>query len=129
MYFHLYCKSRCFWRNLHRWQKFYTAAGSDGMNKSHLCLKLCQEGHLKTISFHISLSICFKNQKASHHQIPVRHQISSLPGTPLENIRSEMSAAGRKDPLLNNPKAKMYPIELARQSHPLGLAGRRMALA
>ena len=22
------------WRNLHRWQKFYTAAGSD---KSHLC--------------------------------------------------------------------------------------------
>ena len=60
---------------------------------------------------------------------PVRHQISSLPGTPLENIRSEMSAAGRKDPLLNNPKAKMYLIELAQQSHPLGLAGRRMALA
>ena len=129
MYFHLYCKSRCFWRNLHHWQKFDTAAGSDGMNKSHLCLKLRQEGHLKTISFHISLSICFKNQKASHHQIPVRHQISSLPGTPLENIRSEMSAAGRKDPLLNNPKAKMYLIELAQQSHPLGLAGRRMALA
>ena len=27
MYFHLYCKSHCFWRNLHHWQKFYTAAG------------------------------------------------------------------------------------------------------
>ena len=24
------------WRNLHRWQKFHTAAGSDGMDKSHL---------------------------------------------------------------------------------------------
>ena len=27
-------QSRGFWRNLHRWQKFYTAAGID---KSHLC--------------------------------------------------------------------------------------------
>ena len=25
------------WRNLHRWQKFYTAAGTDGMDKFHLC--------------------------------------------------------------------------------------------
>ena len=25
------------YRNLHRWQKFYIAAGSDGMDKSHLC--------------------------------------------------------------------------------------------
>ena len=24
------------WRNLHRWQKFYTAAGSDGMDKFYL---------------------------------------------------------------------------------------------
>ena len=24
------------WRNLHRWQKFYTAAGSDGIDKFHL---------------------------------------------------------------------------------------------
>ena len=24
------------WRNLHRWQKFYTAAGTDGMDKFHL---------------------------------------------------------------------------------------------
>merc|ERR1712175_27180 len=24
------------WRNLHRWEKFYTAAGSDGMDKFHL---------------------------------------------------------------------------------------------
>jgi len=31
------------WRNLHRWQKVYTAAGSDGMDKSHRCrhLSLC----------------------------------------------------------------------------------------
>ena len=36
MYFHLYNKRRCFWRNLHRWQRFYAAAGSDGMDKSHL---------------------------------------------------------------------------------------------
>ena len=27
----------CFWENLHRWQKFYTAAGRDGRDKSHLC--------------------------------------------------------------------------------------------
>ena len=26
------------WRNLHRWQKFYTAAGSDGIEKFQLCL-------------------------------------------------------------------------------------------
>ena len=38
MYFHLYCKLRCFWRNLHCWQKFYTAAGSDSIDKSHLWL-------------------------------------------------------------------------------------------
>ena len=25
------------WRNLHRWQKFYTATGSDGIDKFHLC--------------------------------------------------------------------------------------------
>ena len=25
------------WRNLLRWQKFYTAAGTDGMDKFHLC--------------------------------------------------------------------------------------------
>ena len=39
MYFllSLYCKLHCFRRNLHCWQKFYTAAGSDGMDKSHLC--------------------------------------------------------------------------------------------
>ena len=26
------------WRNLHRWEKFYTAAGSDGSDKFHLCI-------------------------------------------------------------------------------------------
>ena len=36
LYFHLYCKSRCFWRYLHRWQKFYAAACSDGIDKYHL---------------------------------------------------------------------------------------------
>ena len=25
------------WRNLHHWQKFYTAAGTDGMDKFHFC--------------------------------------------------------------------------------------------
>ena len=29
------------WRNLHRWQKFYTAAGTDGMDKFHLCREHC----------------------------------------------------------------------------------------
>ena len=28
------------WTNLHCWQKFYTAAGSDGIDKSHLCIKV-----------------------------------------------------------------------------------------
>ena len=27
------------WRNLHRWQKFYTPAGKDGRDKSHLCVQ------------------------------------------------------------------------------------------
>ena len=36
-YFYFYCKLRCFWRILHHWQKFYNVAGSDGMDKSHLC--------------------------------------------------------------------------------------------
>ena len=39
--FHLYCKSRCFWRNLHHWQNFYTAAGSDGIDKFHLWMNRC----------------------------------------------------------------------------------------
>ena len=26
----------CFWRNLHRWQEFNTAAGSDGIDRFHL---------------------------------------------------------------------------------------------
>ena len=30
------------WRNLHRWQKFYTAAGSDGIDKFHLCVPVQQ---------------------------------------------------------------------------------------
>ena len=28
-----------FWRNLHHWQKIYTAAGSDGSDKSHPCVR------------------------------------------------------------------------------------------
>ena len=40
LYFHLYCKSYCLWRNLHRLQKFYTAAGSDGIDKFHLCMHI-----------------------------------------------------------------------------------------
>ena len=31
-------KNECFWRNLHHWQKIYTAGGSDGSDKSHQCL-------------------------------------------------------------------------------------------
>ena len=30
--------NECKWRNLHRWQKFYTAAGTDGTDKFHLCI-------------------------------------------------------------------------------------------
>ena len=29
-------KNKWEWRNLHRWQKFYTAASSDGRDESHL---------------------------------------------------------------------------------------------
>ena len=39
MYFHLYCKLHCFWRNLLHWQNFYTAAGSDSIDKFHLCIE------------------------------------------------------------------------------------------
>ena len=37
-FFAIYTYERicCFWRNLHCWEKFYTAAGSDGSDKSHL---------------------------------------------------------------------------------------------
>ena len=31
-------KNKWKWRNLHRWQKFYTAAGSDSIDEFHLCL-------------------------------------------------------------------------------------------
>ena len=34
----------CFIENLHRWQKFYNPAGSDGRDKSHLCKSLTFEG-------------------------------------------------------------------------------------
>ena len=36
---------KCTWRNLHRWQKFYTAAGSDGRDKSHLCRTGLRDQH------------------------------------------------------------------------------------
>ena len=35
-------KNEGIWKNLHRWQKFYTATGSDGIDKSHLWFKLCK---------------------------------------------------------------------------------------
>ena len=44
-----------FWENLHHWQKFYTAAGSDGMDKSHLCL-----GHLVSVIYDVIL-LYFEN--------------------------------------------------------------------
>ena len=31
------------WRNLHRWQKFYTAAGTDGTDKFHLCTQVIRK--------------------------------------------------------------------------------------
>ena len=34
-----YTKNKWKWNNLHRWQKFYTDAGSGSMDKSYLCLK------------------------------------------------------------------------------------------
>ena len=36
-------KNEWIWKNLHRWQKFYTAAGTDGMDKFHLCMVQEQE--------------------------------------------------------------------------------------
>ena len=39
------------WRNLHRWQKFYTAAGTDGMGKFHLCFQQVPEMYLFSSSF------------------------------------------------------------------------------
>ena len=40
------------YRNLHRWQKFYTAARSDGMDKFHLC-SLVNQLHLKNLRNHL----------------------------------------------------------------------------
>ena len=38
------------WRNLHRWQKFYTAAGCDGIDKFHLWTKgTHRQAHLTPI--------------------------------------------------------------------------------
>ena len=53
MYFHFYCKSRCFWRSLHCWQNLYTAAGSDGIDKFQLCLidvtLACEDANSKLV--------------------------------------------------------------------------------
>ena len=38
------------WRNLHHWQKFYTAGGSDGSDKSHLCVIHNKRCHLGIIN-------------------------------------------------------------------------------
>ena len=34
-------KNECKWRNLHRWQKFYTANGSDGSEKISPLTRTC----------------------------------------------------------------------------------------
>ena len=44
-------------RNLHRWQKFYTAAGSDGMDKFHLCLLWQSPAHVSCNKFSIVLFV------------------------------------------------------------------------
>ena len=44
-------KNECKWRNLHHWQKFYTAAGTDGMDKFHLCSE-----DLHTLIHHLATS-------------------------------------------------------------------------
>ena len=49
-YFHSYSKPRCFGRNLHHRQKFYTPAASDVSDKFHLWLsaiKFIALGHQK----------------------------------------------------------------------------------
>ena len=38
--FNIFGENEWKWRNLHRWQKIYTAAGSDGSDKFHLWLLL-----------------------------------------------------------------------------------------
>ena len=46
------------WRYLHRWQKFYTAAGTDGTDKFHLWVKLSRITKYE-ILFHPTLKLCF----------------------------------------------------------------------
>ena len=42
-------KNESKWRNLRRWQKYFTAAGSDGIDKSHLWAERHVGGHLQNM--------------------------------------------------------------------------------
>ena len=100
MYFQLYCKSHCFWRNLHHWQRFYTAADSDGMDKSHPCGPISQQ-NLSILSTIKSINSTWKRslrKKQVHTHLPVYskgilsvnhtrfHREKSL-GSPLDSIK------------------------------------------
>ena len=52
------------WKNLHRWQKFYTAAGSDGMDKFHLWIV----SFLSTLpgTLHCSFSVLLQLTESLH---------------------------------------------------------------
>ena len=45
------------WRNLHHWQKFYTAAGTDGTDKFHLCELL----YLNKRTLHFGYAVLFSS--------------------------------------------------------------------
>ena len=60
LYFHLYCKPRCFWRNLHCWQKILHCRRQWGMDKSHLWEHTLQT---KCISIELKNFKCASNAK------------------------------------------------------------------
>ena len=94
MYFHLYFKSRCFCRNLHHWQKFYTAAGTDGMDIPPLLATLevfsllyfCPPQHLlEAIKLGIFYRYLLENENLRTLVMAVMNNISPKEADAIEN--------------------------------------------
>ena len=89
-----------FWRNLHYWQKFYTATGSDGRNKSYLWITVAWDfarlsveddgnlannvlthQHINTMTITITMWLSLCHVLQVHWQtLPRRWSLSCIPG-------------------------------------------------
>ena len=68
------------WRNLHRWQQFYTAAGTDGTDKFQLCIwpwRGCHIGNQKTFVWKTFLS-ADQNYKFKSQMLEIKVEILVL---------------------------------------------------